>query len=210
MNLIKKFFRVSLWLQCALFCASTVIAQNHVDSINLGDESSERDHGLRADFSEAFQAALGSPARRLIPLEKENWFGGEMTFTMKVDPEKQNYFTAKFWGGELTSEESRLMLFVDGLQVGQRHLGEVDPLDILASSARYPDRFFYKTLPLPMHVTKGKKEVPLSIRVEGSIWGYARSFDRYQAMLKKPSRGIYRCYTHTESFLTVDDKRGTR
>ena len=172
--------------------------------MNLGDGSSESGHDFRADRSESFQGAINSPARRLLPPKKENWVGGEMTFKMKVDPKEQNYFTAKFWGGEVLEEESRLMLFANNLQIGQRHLGEVDPLDILASSPRYPDRFFYKTLPLPLHVTKGKREVSFSIRVEGSIWGYGKSFDRYQHVLKNPSRGIYRCYTHTKSFLTVD------
>ena len=141
-----------------------------------------------------------------MPKSSEDWAGGEMVFKMKVDPKKPNYFTAKFWGSELTGEESRLMLFAEGTQIGQRHLGEVDPLDILASTARCPDRFFYKTLPLPLHLTSGKREISLSIRVEGGIWGYGKEFKRFQANLKKPSRGIYRCYTHTDALLTVDKK----
>ena len=182
------------------------MAQNYLDMINFGDKGSERKHQLQAELSEAAEGAVGSPARRLLPQGRENWAGGEMVFKMKVDPDSQNYFTAKFWGGELTGEESRLMLFVEGMQVGQRHLAEVDPLDIQASSPRYPDRFFYKTLPLPIHLTSGKREVSLSIRVEGQIWGYAPVFEKYQQPLKYPSRGIYRCYTHTETFLTVDKK----
>ena len=204
MNRSAIFFFTCLWLHCAFVFSTTVFAQNHLDSINLGDESSERDHQLDADRSEAFKGAVDSPARRLLPPKKENWFGGNMVFKMKVDPKEQNYFTAKFWGGEQTGDESRLMLFLEGMQIGQRHLGEVDPLDIQASSLRYPDRFFYKTVPLPIHLTNGKKEVTLSIRVEGGIHGYSPTFEGFQHMLEKPSRGIYRCYTHTESFLTVD------
>ena len=204
MKQVRTFVFTSLLLQCAILVAPTAVAQNYLDLINLGDDSSEGEHGFRADLSESFQGTLNTPARRLLPPKKENWVGGAMTFKMRVDPKQQNYFTAKFWGSEVSEQETRLMLFADDLQIGQRHLGDVDPLDILANSPRYPDRFFYKTLPLPIHVTKGKREVSLSIRVEGSVWGYGKSFDRYQSMVKQPSRGIYRCYTHTDSFLTVD------
>ena len=147
-----------------------------------------------------------------MPKGQDNWFGGEISFKMKIDPGKLNYFTAKFWGGEHPGEESRLMLFANGEQIGQRHLAEVDPLDILGGSARYPDRFFFKTLPLPLRLTNGKQELSLSIRVEGPVGGYGKSFESYQGKLKKPSRGIYRGYTHTESFLTVgkDEEQGTK
>ena len=204
MNQITIFLCTCLWGLCGFVCALPVTGQNHIDTINLGDKSSEDGHQFQAGNSEQFEGALGSPARRLLPQGEEKWFGGQMIFRMKVDPEKQNYFTAKFWGSDQPGEESRLMVFAEGMQIGQRHLGEVDPLDILASTPRYPERFFYKTVPLPIQLTAGKKEVALSIRVEGGIWGYGKSFDRYQGMLKFPSRGIYRLYTHSESFLTVN------
>ena len=203
MNQIRIFLCTCLWL-CGFVCALPVAGQNHIDTINLGDKSSENDHQFQAGQSEILKGARNSPARRLLPQEQTNWFGGQIVFRMKVDPEKQNYFTAKFWGSDQPGEESRLMLFAEGVQIGQRHLGEVDPLDILASTPRFPDRFFYKTIPLPVHLTAGKKDVAFSIRVEGGIWGYGQSFDRYQGMLKFPSRGIYRLYTHSESFLTVN------
>ena len=206
------FFWTCVSLSCALYFTASANAQNHIDAIDFGVESSESSHSLQADSSETFQGAVDSPARRLLPKRKEGWVGGEMRFKMKVDPKKPNYFTAKFWGSEQTGEESRLMLFVEGEQVGQRHLAEIDPLDILASSARYPDRFMYKTLPLPQRLTQGKREVSLSIRVEGGVWGYGKEFERFQQKLKKPSRGIYRGYTHTDSFLTVGEReeQGTR
>ena len=208
----KIFILTCLSLLCALELSGTAVAQNYLDSINFGDKSSEQDHNLRGDSSETFKGAVDSPARRLMPKGQENWFGGEISFKMKIDPGKLNYFTAKFWGGEHPGEESRLMLFANGEQIGQRHLAEVDPLDILGGSARYPDRFFFKTLPLPLRLTNGKQELSLSIRVEGPVGGYGKSFDSYQGKLKKPSRGIYRGYTHTESFLTVgkDEAQGTK
>ena len=211
MSQSKTFLWMCLSLLCTLQFSATAVAQNYLDSINFGDQSSERDHGFQGDLSEIFKGAIDSPARRLKPQRSENWAGGQMLFKLKVDPEKQNYFTAKFWGGDVLEEESRLMLFADGMQIGQRHLGEVDPLDILASAPRYPGRFFYKTLPLPQSLTFGKQEVSLAIRVEGGIWGYGKEFDRFQQKLKSASRGIYRGYTHTDSFLTVDksEQQGT-
>ncbi|VGO11790.1 hypothetical protein PDESU_00336 [Pontiella desulfatans] len=170
-----------------------------VDHVVLGNPASEMAHGMEAELSEVFDGALGLKARRL--LAKGEWRGGRFTVTMKVDPEKPNYFTAKFWGGDTCSEdqyESRLCLYVNGKQLGTRHLGTIDMLDIMKYDlARYPGRFLYTTRPLPIHMTQGKTEIELTVEGQGGINGYAAKIADYQKMMKEPSRGIYRAYVHT-------------
>jgi hypothetical protein len=169
------------------------------DHIELGSAASERTHQWVAERSDVVDGALGLQARRL--LANGEWRGGKITFTMKVDPVKPNYFTAKFWGGDTCSDaahELRLCLYIDGKQIGTRHLGEIDMLDIMKYDlARYPGRFFYATRPLPLHMTKGKTEVELTIEGQGGINGYSSEIADYQKMMKEPSRGIYCVYVHT-------------
>ena len=66
-----------------------------------------------------------------------------------------NYFTAKFFGGEVNP--NRLILFCEGKQVGYRHLGDIGILDF--GSEREPGfkgRFYYIATPLPRELTRGK------------------------------------------------------
>ncbi|MDQ2688263.1 MAG: hypothetical protein M3Y28_10390, partial [Armatimonadota bacterium] len=143
---------------------------------------------------------LGEPARRLLPLSPANRQGGAASFTMKVDPQKLNYFTVKLWGGDVT--QNRLILFVEGKQVGYRHLGDVDILDPGTESDAPPllGRFYYTTNPLPLALTQGKTELHCEIRSFGRIWGYCTTFEQFQKTLTDPTRGIYGVFTHTDGF----------
>ncbi len=185
---------------CCL-CSGALSASGIVDAIQFGDAEVESQHGLKATDSETLVGAVDLPARRLLPAKASAWRGGVLSFRMIVDPKAPNYFTAIFWGGDITGEHSRLMLFIDGKQVGQRHLGEVDMLDIMYNYPRYPGNFIYKTLPLPVNMTKGKKEVELRIEAQGPIWGYGPTIEKYQQQMKMPSRGIYGAFVHTDPYL---------
>ncbi|MGJ8640826.1 MAG: hypothetical protein ACSHYA_15660 [Opitutaceae bacterium] len=178
-----------------------------IDSIQFGNQQSEASHALKAEHSEIFEGALGLQARRLLPRAETHWRGGNMTFEMAVDPDKPNYITTKFWGGYYEAEKkpNRLMLFIDGKQVGQRHLGEIEQLDIANTKPRFIGRFFYKTMPLPFHMTQGKETVKLAIETQGNVNGYGgNNFDSFQSDIEAPSRGIYRIYTHTDTYFEPD------
>lgn len=71
---------------------------------------------------------------------------------------------------------NQLTLHVAGKQVGYRHLGDIEALEIGADAPTYPGRFIYRTCPLPLDLTKGKKTVDCEIRATGPIWGYGRTF----------------------------------
>ncbi|WP_372807848.1 hypothetical protein [Pontiella sp.] len=186
----------------ALFAVSAVLsAEGLVDAIEFGDAASEQAHRIQPVLSEVFDGALNLNARRLLPEKEANWRGGKLTFNMKVDPAKPNYFTVKFWGNDTCGEqqhEARLCLYIEGKQLGTRHLGMIDMLDIMqAGKVRYPGRFLYTTRPLPIHMTQGKSEVEITIEGQGGINGYASKIEDYQKSMTEPSRGIYRAYVHT-------------
>lgn len=183
-----------------------------LDQVRFGDAGSEREHQLKAESSDVVEGAMGGTARILNPTDPTHWRGGSLAFTIKVDPNLANYVTVKFWGSDHAREsEQRLCLFIDGKQVGQRHLGEVDMLDIMQpKKKRFPDRFFYKTVPLPMQMTRGKKAVRLTIEGQGGIWAYAPQAERFQKPMSEPSRGLYAAYTHTDPFFapSENEKQG--
>ena len=69
------------------------------DSLTFGNADSEQSHTLKAASSDTItHGGLDESARRLLPLDPPTWEGGSVSFTMKVDPNQQNYFTARFWG----------------------------------------------------------------------------------------------------------------
>ncbi|HEY3325453.1 MAG TPA: hypothetical protein VGP72_33685 [Planctomycetota bacterium] len=166
-----------------------------VDSLAFGDAQSEQRHALSSDHSETIKGGLGDPARRLLPLDKPEWQGGRLSFEMKVDPEKPNYFTVRLWGDDIS--QNKLILYCEGKQIGYRHLGDIDLLDHGSDAPLCNGRFFYNTTPLPLEMTRGKTQLKLEIRSTGRIWGYGTNFEQYQKTMTEPTRGIYAAYVHT-------------
>ncbi|MCX7048177.1 MAG: hypothetical protein NTX50_22175 [Candidatus Sumerlaeota bacterium] len=202
---------VRKWSIALLICAgaASLKAAPIMDAVIFGDMQSEASHQLAADHSDVIKGGLDEPARRLLPLEPQDWQGGKASFTIKVDPVKQNYFTIRLWGSD-TGDGSRLILYCEGKQIGYRHLGDIDILDTGASEPAYTGRFFYNTSPLPLAMTQGKTQLKFEIRSTGRIWGYGTNWEQYQKNMTAPSRGLYRAYTHTDGFFAPpsDEKQG--
>lgn len=196
-------------LAAALAWASSAGAENYLDAIAFGDAVSEKIHALTATSSRVITGGLGETARILSPLDEPKWAGGRLAFTLRVDPERQNYATVRFWGSDAT--EDQLVLFCEGKQIGYRHLGDVDILDIGNGDAPFPGRFFYETTPLPLEMTRGRTNLSFEIRSYGPTWGYTADFARFQKPMPGPTRGIYGLYTHTGGFFAppTGEKQGT-
>lgn len=177
-----------------------------LDSIRFGDGISETGHHFKAQASEVIPGALGESARCLSPLMPPTWEGGRATFQMRIDPEKINYATIRLWGSDRT--RNQLILFCEGKQIGYRHLGDIDILDIGGGDPPFNGRFFYNTTPLEL--TRGKTNLNFEIRSFGPTWAYASTFEQYQKPLTEPTRGIYKLYTHTEGCFVppTDEKQG--
>lgn len=165
------------------------------DVIVFGNTVSETAHQFVGQESKEIRGGLNETARILLPSVKANWQGGAMSFNIKVDPEKQNYITTRFWGSDVNHD--RLYFVCGDKQIGSRHLGDIDMLDIGSDAPFYNERFFYTTVPLPLSLTKGKQELQFEIRSQGVIWGYGQNWAQYQKNMVDPTRGIYKVYTHT-------------
>ena len=187
--------------------STTGLSASLLDTVIFGNDASEAAHEVDAPKSKVAQGGLGEPARTLLP-EGGSWKGGVMKFLIKVDPQKQNYFTIRLWGEDVN--HNQMTLHVQGKQLGYRHLGDYEVLEIGADGPAYPGRFIYRTCPLPLDLTKGKDRVTCEIRATGPIWGYGTSFEQYQKPMTDPTRGIYRAYSHTDGCFTppTDEKQG--
>ena len=182
-----------------LALAPTVRAASSVslaDTLVFGEVFSEQSHNFKGEQSEVLKGGLGESARRLLAPLTENWEGGRVSFTLAVDPAQQNYATVKLWGSDTT--RNILLLFCEGKQIGYRHLGDIDVLDIGGEEAAFPGRFFYTTVPLPSAMTRGRTNLNLEIHSSGPIWGYGTTFAQYQKPMTEPTRGVYKIYSHTD------------
>lgn len=182
-----------------------------LDTLVFGNLASETAHGLSGQFSDAVTGGLSQSARVLKPTDAGGFWGGTVSATLACRPEGETYVTIKLWGSDIGEDLGRIQLFVDGKQVGHMHLGAVDPLDIAGHDPRSAGRFYLHTLPLPANLTAGKTSVNLEIRSSGWIAVYAQNAADYYKPMTRPSRGVYRLYTHAEPFfdLAGDDVMGS-
>jgi hypothetical protein len=185
-------------------CVSPAAAADYVDSISFGDAASKQGHGLKQLRSEVIHGGRGEYARQLLPLDPVSYDGGWVSFKLKVDPQRQNYFTVKLWGSDKGEGKGRLILYIDGLQAGYRHEGDYDVLNQTDDEAIFQGRYLYQTVPLPLMRTQGRTEVELKIAGLGSMFSYGTSFASKQRNLTQTTRGIYRAYTHTSTRFTPD------
>ena len=191
-----------------LLASSLAAAAEPLDTLTFGDPVSESAHSLVSTLSDTRPGGLGEPTRRLLPGGSDPWRGGTLRFRAKVDPARQNYFTLRLWGEDVN--QNQMTLHLEGKQIGYRHLGDIEALDIGTDAPAYPGRFTYRTCPLPLALTKGKESVDCEIRATGPIWGYGRNFEDYQKPMTEPTRGLYRVYTHTDGFFAppASEKQG--
>ena len=177
-----------------------------LDTVAFGNTGSESAHSLNYTYSAMFTGAFGQAARQLLPKPAIDVYGGEMTFVMAVDPVQQNYFTIKLWGNDTNDPQEWFVLDLNGLELGDRHgtfSGE-DPLWFQGVSWA-TNTFIYRTLALPLPLTRGKTSVTLKIRSLGWISYYDSGsyFGHYQKVMDTPTVGIYRGYTHAGSLVDV-------
>ncbi|KAB8161906.1 Tat pathway signal protein [Streptomyces sp. 3MP-14] len=163
----------------------------HEDLLVFGDEESERAHALHAPDSAVVTGGSGQLARVAQPLDPPDLHAGDLTFTMAVDPQDQNYLTVRFWGGDTSTEKT--LVEVNGEQLGYRRSGDWEALNP-GHANPVPGRYYHATVLLPLSMTQGSE------RVEITLTSFANDF---ATPLTEPSRGFYRAYTHTDPALDL-------
>ncbi|MDO4573592.1 MAG: hypothetical protein Q4D98_00090 [Planctomycetia bacterium] len=188
---------------------SPVLFSATLDTLRWGDEISEKEHALRyeAGVSEVRAGAMGETCRVLLPPQTQAWQGGSLFFTLKVRPTGDMYLSFRFWGGE--DSPNMLVLFVDGKQLGYRHLGDYDILHH-GGEGPCPGKFYWITTVLPERLTAGKSRITFELRLSGRIWSYGEHFEQFQKAVEGPSLGFYEATTHTEAFLPFAGKSEKR
>jgi len=222
---MNKIFR--LWLLFAVVSAPAALAEQAelvnvapgpvavsgkdfrlFDAVYFGNRKSETAHDFASDNSRIQEAAgLGESCRVVLPAKPEPKLrGGSLKFTVKCDPEQQNYLTVKFWGNDVGN--TTLYLYCNGLQTGidAYDWPPLDRLNWRHKAPAFKDRFFYTTYMIPYHVTHGKQRVTLEIVSKGYLYSYASSRKKAVHEQKEPSRGIYAAYTHVDPFFEVPEE----
>ncbi|MBW5445206.1 hypothetical protein GE107_03905 [Cohnella sp. CFH 77786] len=167
-------------------------AKGILDKIDFGNADSESAHNFRGEFTRVITGFLGETARVSEPRIPASDTGGFLTFSMKVDPYLQNYFTVKFSGNESIAPGDRVQLVINGEQIGYFRGGDYGPL---FGGERAENQFIYSTIVLPLESTRGKGIVEITMNTTDPM-----------GKVDQPSRGYYTGYTHTQAYIDVDDE----
>lgn len=164
-------------------------------SIQPGDENSEKAARLETVSAPVeTNTSLGTPekGRRLVPESGNN--PASISFDVKIDPKAQNYLTLRLWGSDTTWTPVNLLTDKDSVNLGNLwwHVTREAPV---------PNRFLYRTFPIPIEVTKGKDHIRLRIESAAAPQkiGAFRNADQPKPELSyQPSFAIYGLHTHTD------------
>ncbi|QYR23074.1 putative Ig domain-containing protein [Paenibacillus sp. sptzw28] len=163
-----------------------------LDKIDFGNADSESAHNFRGEFTSVITGFMGENARVSEPRIPASDTGGFLTFSMKVDPYLQNYFTVKFSGNETMPPGARAQIVINGEQIGYFRGGDYGAL---FGGERAPNQFIYSTIVLPLESTRGKEIVEITINTTNP-----------PGKVEQPSRGYYTGYSHTQAYIDVDDE----
>ena len=133
-----------LLFECGLSGLAIAAGSNALDRIDFGNAGSEQAHAFDSGASSLPYAGIGAlgqsfrqPLSNGVPGVASN---GILSFTMTVDPVKQNYLTIRMWGSDNNGVWTLLAQAVPNLS----------PLDMGASPSPFPNRFYYSTTPIAL------------------------------------------------------------
>ncbi len=177
-----------------------------VDKIDLGNTESEESHNFVGPDTESYQDENGETARRALALEPATTYGGEMNFTMTVDPECTNYITARIYGND--ANISSMELLIDGkyISLQDRDYNTFIPASTNSKSDNtFVDSYYYLTAIIPLDVTEGKTSVNVTLLYQNTFHEYGSDYSAKHPTVTGASRGIYEIYTHTNAYISTDN-----
>lgn len=102
----------------------------------------------------------GGAGIKLSPTIPPSRFSDELTFTIKIDPHRQNYISLKLHSAE---KYTPIYLYIDGKQLGYAKCSDFEAINLCYGNFK-PEGFFYVTTALPLWCTKNKTEIDLTLR----------------------------------------------
>ncbi|SEF75366.1 hypothetical protein SAMN05444920_101556 [Nonomuraea solani] len=166
--------------------AARAHASDRLDEIVFGDAASERAHAFTGEST-----GVVDGARVSRPLDPPGYHLGDLAFTVKVDPVRQNHLTVKMWGGDDSAYKTVVM--VDGEYASYRGNGDHEPINVGTRGNALPGRFFYGTALLPLPATQGRTEARIALRT------YHPTLTTRST---ESSRRFFQAFTHTTPEVT--------
>ncbi|MBQ8540217.1 MAG: hypothetical protein IJ435_01955 [Clostridia bacterium] len=158
------------------------------ERIIFGNEQSEKEYNVKG------ASLLHNGGRKLLPTNPPSRFSSEITFNIKVDPYKQNYFSLKLHSKE---KYTPIYLYLDGKQLGYAKCSDYEALN-LGYGRFNPADYFFVTTAIPIGYTKGKSEITLTLR-------QAEPYDTLDEIFGT----IYEGYTSTSPNLSLPKSTAT-
>ncbi|MBC7782921.1 MAG: hypothetical protein H7144_03700, partial [Burkholderiales bacterium] len=128
---------------------------NAIDRLDFGNLASEASHRFEPGVAIASLPPRGvGSVGASSGLTYRNPSGDpDLTFTVAVDPARQNYLTVRVWGNDVPNDAMDL--------VGSS--GAAETLEENGGNAQFPNRFIYYTAAIPISLTSGKTSVQLTL-----------------------------------------------
>lgn len=190
-------------------CQAALLQAATLTSIRIGDAGAEAAAGLAtvsAPLETATGIALGETGRRLSPASPDS--PASIAFDIRLDPAAQNYLTLRLWGSDPAWTPVDLLTDADSVPLGNLwwHVTREAPV---------PDRFLYRTYPLPIEVTRGKTSLRLRIAnapAPGTIGAFRNADQPAPRLSYRPGFAVYGIYAHTDSWFQPpeSDRQGPR
>ena len=169
-----------------------------IDRVDFGSTRSESAKSVNTATSAptgngAFSQTYRQP--KLIKYGDMPAAADKLTFTVAVDPAKQNYLTVKLFGSDSYFGQLRI---ADLPTDNNRPSYVADQVDnSMSNGAGNPPfygRFHYSTVSLPLSMTTGKTSVTLSLYSTGFF------YDDGSGKVGNPTRPVYSAFTHVDPF----------
>lgn len=125
-----------------------------IERIIFGNSESEKEHSLKGE------CLLHNGGIRLLPTNPPSRFSSEVSFKIKTNPHKQNYFSLKLHSKD---RYTPIYLYLDGKQLGYAKCSDYEALNLCYGNFN-PGCYFYITTAIPLAFTKGKNEITLTLR----------------------------------------------
>ncbi len=178
------------WVCLAILTVPVGASAASLDTLMLGNSSSESSHNTVLVSAPTSTSILGQPSRRLN-------VGGSISFDLTIDGTTQNYATVRFWGGT-SSVDDRIFL---GDQNG--NFMSWAQLDDGSSASVTPDRWHYATVPIPRGMTDGQSAVRLSLYAMNDNAAYSNP--PASGAQSSSTRPMYAVFSHDDERFAIPD-----